>query len=105
MSRSRNPPSPLLIISSVLLLSAFKAATVFASIALASPAVPYLACSATAAPERKPPEHKSAIVVRVSAVRRFIVFPPLCLAEELRRAPTAAIHREPPRSPRAPRPD
>ena len=36
-------------------------------------------------------------MVRVSAVRRFIVFSSGWLAEELRRAPTAATYREPPR--------
>jgi len=42
--------------------------------AFASAAVPN--CYATAAPERAAPPHRRAIVVRVSAVRRFIVFPP-----------------------------
>src|SRR6516165_5534392 len=45
MSRSRNPPSPLLIRSSVLVLSAFTAAAAFISIALASSAVPNWPCA------------------------------------------------------------
>src|SRR4029077_16888815 len=51
-SRSRNPPSPLLNISSALVLSAFTAGTAFASIALASSAVPdWPGCCAKAAGE------------------------------------------------------
>src|ERR1700730_19398983 len=45
MSRSKNPPSPLLIRSRVLVLSAFNAAAAFTNIALASSAVPNWPCA------------------------------------------------------------
>src|SRR5689334_19721028 len=62
MSRSKNPPSPLLISSRVLVLSAFNAAAAFTSIALASSAVPNLPCAKAVGETITTATHAAAII-------------------------------------------
>src|ERR1700675_24335 len=62
MSRSRYPPSPLLISSRVLVLSAFNAAVAFTSIALASSAVPNLPCAKAVGETVRTATHAAAII-------------------------------------------
>src|ERR1700731_2610387 len=62
MSRSRNPPSPLLIRSSVLVLAAFTAAAAFNNMALASSAVPNWPCAKVVDEAIRTAAHAAAIM-------------------------------------------
>src|ERR1700733_654420 len=68
MSRSRNPPSPLLIRSMVLALSAFMAASVFMSMALASAAVPFCWAKADTESVRTATDAAAVMTLRVMAI-------------------------------------